>query len=597
MSQINEQDELSGKKFTGRILPRLLPYLRPQLALFLFCLVLVFAATGIALYTPLLLGKIVDKALIPRDFTKLWHLVALYALLEFGRIFLLFAQAILLQRVGQKVMHGIRSDLFGHLIRMPVPFFDQNPAGRLVTRVTNDTANLSELFNAGFISFLADISLIVGVLAIMVAVHWRLGLLALSAFPFMLVCMFYFSRRLRSAFRGSRRSLAMLNGYFAERAGGMPIVQMMGREEYERERYSALSKEFRLRQFDSVYIYSLFHPTITILSGISMVCVIYFGAPIVSTGEIALGTFVAFLAYVQNLYQPIRSITDKYNIYLAAMASAERIFALVDMPEEEGLRCRTAIEHKPSMKGELEFRNVSFQYAARDTETTTRPQALIDVSFSLKAGEHVAVVGATGAGKSTLLSLLFRFYEVQNGKIILDGADLSSIDKHELRRRIGFVQQDVFIFSGTVRENLRLLAPEADDKKILSIATLTGFTTILSRMSDGLDTILDERGSNLSLGERQILSVTRTLLQEPEILVLDEATASVDSVSEKKIQEATQALIRGRTAIIIAHRLSTVQHVDRILVFHQGRLTELGSHAELLAKNSQYAKLIQAQSL
>lgn len=594
----HEQDELSGQRFKGQVFGRLLPYLRPQLKTFAFSLVLVFGVTAVALYNPLLLGRIVDQALVKHDTHALWRLVLLFCSIEVARISMNFAQSILLQRVGQHIMHAIRTDLFSRLLRMPVPFFDQNPVGRLVTRVTNDTSNLSELFNASFISFLSDIALIFGILAIMVAVNWRLGLWGISVFPLMVAFMVYFSKHLRRSFRGSRRALALVNGYFAERVGGMPIIQMMGREDYERRRYEALSIEYRTRQFDSVHLYSLFHPAITILSAVSMIFVIFFGAKAVQSGQLPLGTFVAFLAYVQALYNPVRSITDKYNIYLAAMASAERIFSLLDMPEEEGLREPIPSVRAKQMRGELIFKNVNFRYMSYDQgsgHTPSRPQALVDVSFCIKPGEHIAVVGATGAGKSTLAALLLRFYEAQSGEILFDGKPLNQIDKRELRSRIGFVQQDVFVFAGTIRENLLLLAPHASDERILEVAALSGFSDILAQLPKGLDTILDERGANLSLGERQILAVTRMLLEDPELLILDEATASVDATSEAKIQSATKQLIQGRTALIIAHRLSTVQHVDRIFVFHQGQLIEAGSHNELLTQNGAYARLLKLQ--
>lgn len=588
-------DEISGRKLDDWVFFRLAPYMRPHFIGLLACSFLVLVSAGVALYTPKLLGQIVDRALLPKNHDLLIRLCALYAALELARLTAIFAQSYGLQRIGQAVMHSIRSELFGRLIRMPVTFFDKNPAGRLVTRVTNDTVNLSELFSAGFVMLLSDILLIVGVIAAMLALHWKLGLIAVSVFPIMVLFMTQFSGKLRIAFRRSREVLAKLNGFFAERMSGMPVIQLMEREAFERARYEKLSTEYRDRQFDGVHLYSLFHPAITILSGASIAMVVLFGPSYLREGEIALGTFVSFLAYVQVLYQPVRNITDRYNIFLAAMSSAERIFTLIDMPEEEELRSSDG--SLASLSGELRFENVSFTYAPlTDDGTTARTQAISDVSFQVNEGENVAIVGHTGAGKTTLISLLFRFYEIQSGRILLGGRDIRTLSKPELRKRIGFVQQEVFLFSGTLRENLKLLRPGASDSEILEACKRTGFSRVLAKLPKGLDTELEERGSNISLGERQILAFTRAYLQQPELLVLDEATSSVDRDAEIKIQEAMRELVKGRTSLVIAHRLETVIRADRILVFDKGRLIEEGNHEELLARDGVYARFVKLQN-
>lgn len=588
-------DEISGRRLDDWVFFRLAPYMRPHAAGLVLCSVLVFVSAGVALYTPKLLGQIVDRALLPKDHDLLLRLVLLYAGLELARLTAIFSQSYGLQRIGQSVMHAIRGELFGRLIRMPVTFFDRNPAGRLVTRVTNDTVNLSELFSAGFVMLLSDVLLIVGVIAAMLALHWKLGLIAISVFPVMILFMTHFSGKLRIAFRRSRDVLAKLNGFFAERMSGMPVVQLMERESFERENYRKLSTEYRDRQFEGVHLYSLFHPAITVLSGASIAMVVLFGPPYIRDGEIALGTFVSFLAYVQVLYQPVRHITDRYNIFLAAMSSAERIFTLIDMPEEEELRDSGGTADD-AVSGDLRFENVSFSYAPlAGDETGSRTPAVRDVSFHVREGENVAIVGHTGAGKTTLISLLFRFYDVQSGRILLGGRDIREVSKPELRRRIGFVQQEVFLFSGTLRENLALLRPSAGDEEILEACRKTGFSRVLAKLPHGLDTELEERGGNFSLGERQILAFTRAYLQQPELLVLDEATSSVDRDAEIKIQEAMRELVKGRTSLVIAHRLETVIRADRILVFDKGRLIEEGNHEELLARDGVYARFVRLQ--
>jgi len=379
---------------------------------------------------------------------------------------------------------------------------------------------------------------------------------------------------------------------------GMHIVQLMERESFERAHYRRISEDYRDRQFEGIYLYSLFHPVITVLSAASIAIVLWFGPGFLESKEIALGTFVSFLAYVQVLYQPVRSITDRYNIYLAAMASAERIFTLMDMREEDGVRDERKPGTARASLGSLSFEHVTFQYPVkRQAESLLdgAAPALGDVSFSVKEGETVAIVGHTGAGKTTLTSLLFRFYEPSGGRILMGGRPLSEIPKQELRSRIGFVQQEVFLFSGTLRENLALMRRDLSDSAILEGCARTGFLRIVSRLPKGLDTELDERGANLSLGERQILAFTRVFLQEPDLLVLDEASSSVDRESEILLQKASRELVRGRSALVIAHRLETVRHADRILVFEKGKLVEQGRHRELVSQGGRYSRFVKLQ--
>ncbi len=585
-------DELNGKPFDPKVAHRLLPHLRPNLIRLCLSMSLVFLSAGIALYTPQLLGKIVDKALVPRDLSLLYQLTLLYFGLEVFRLIAVYVQSYQLQKIGQMVMQSIRSDLFGRIMRMPIPFFDQNSTGKLVTRVTNDTVNLSELFSSGFVMLLSDVLLIVGVITAMLALHFKLGLLVISVFPLMVIAMLFFSGRLRIAFRGSREVLAKLNGFFAEQMSGMPVVQLMEREKFERESFEKISVDYRDKQFQGVYLYSLFHPTITILGGMSVAIALWFGPAYVGAQEIALGTFVTFLAYAQVLYQPVRNITDRYNIFLAAMSSAERIFSLLDMAEEPGLREEETHASRPHL-GTLKFDNVTFSYPI--TDEPERAPALQNMSFEIREGETVALVGHTGAGKTTVTSLLFRFYDPSSGTIEFNGIDLKKYSKKELRERIGFVQQEVFLFSGTLRENLSLLRRGVSDTEILAACERTGFAKILHKLPQGLDTLLEERGTNFSLGERQILAFTRVYLQRPDLLVLDEATSSVDRESEVLLQRATNELMKNRSCLVIAHRLETVRHADRILVLERGKLMEVGSHEELLARGGIYSHFVDLQ--
>ena len=588
-----EYDDISGKHLDDKVVLRILPYLKPHRLLFLFTLLLVFVSAGVSLFTPKLLGLMVDRALVPHNHILLIRLCALYGVLEVVRLVCIFTQSFHLQSTGQAVMLAIRQDLFAKLTHMPMIFFDHNPVGKLVTRVTNDTVNLSELFSANFVMLLSDILLIVGVIVAMLLLHVKMGLLVLSVFPLMIYAMTYFAQHLRIAFRNSREVLARLNSFFAERMSGMPIVQLMEREAHEKRRFSKISEEYRARQFEGVYLYSLFHPTITVLSGASIVMVILFAPRFIHLGEIGLGTLISFLAYSQVLYQPVRNITDRYNVFLQAMSSAERIFTLMDMEEEANLR-EPVPDNSLTLSGALEFRNVHFSYYSQQSKQ--RLPALKEVSFSVQPGEKVAVIGHTGAGKTTITSLLFRFYDVDQGQIFLDGKEIREIPKNLLRRKIGFVQQDVFLFSGSLRENLRLLNEDASDAEIMAACQITGFNKVMQRSNFNLDSLLDERGSNLSFGERQILAFTRVCLQKPDLLILDEATSSVDRASEQLIHHAADALTRNRTSLIIAHRMETVLSADRILVLEKGRLLEEGSHSQLLSKNGVYARFAHLQT-
>lgn len=586
-----ELDEITGKAINGKVNRRLFGYLGPFRWTMIVAMGFMFTNVGINLYAPRLLGRIVDGALIPRDHQLLLLLVGLFVGLELLGLSAKFISSYMLQKVGQEVLHALRQDLFGRLTRMPVPFYDRNPTGRLVTRITNDTANLMEIFGPGFVTLAAELLLVLGTFVGMLLLDWRLGLVAISLFPIMTWAMIYFAGRLRVAYREARYSLSALNAFFAERMSGMGTVQLMGMQAHERKRFDALSHDYYERQMASVYVFAFFHPTITILSSSSIALVLYFGGRLNQGEQLPIGVFVSFLAYVQLMFQPVRSLTEKYNIYQNAMSSAERIFSLLDLDEEKELRA-DSLAMKTRLRGEIEFQNVFFAYG---DNAKSENWALRSANFHLNAGSRIAVVGHTGAGKSTLISLLFRFYDPQRGTVLIDGAPISAFPKAYLRRRIGYVQQDVFIFAGTIRENLALLGEGVSDDKMRQAAQLTGLDRVVAKLPNGYETRLDERGSNLSLGERQVLAFTRVLLQGPDILVLDEATSHIDTESEHLIQKAMAEATRNRSSIIIAHRLSTIESADKILVFEKGQIIEAGTHPELVQKKGAYYRFSQSQ--
>ncbi|MCO5142718.1 MAG: ABC transporter ATP-binding protein/permease [Oligoflexia bacterium] len=586
-------DEISGKQLDDKVFYRLIPFLKPYRWQFSVAIVMIFLSASVSIYTPKLLGQIIDDALLQKNQSLLVKLVILFGTLEIVRLLCLFTQSIILQKIGQYVMQNIRKKLYAKLIRMPVSFFDKSPIGKLVTRITNDTVNLSELFSSGFVVLLSDFLIIFGVIGILIYIHPKLGLITISIFPLMILTMVVFSNRLRIAFRNTREVLAKLNAFFAERASGMNIIQMMEKEQYESKQYQALSLDYRIKQFRGVHLYALFQPIITILSACSVALVILFGPNFMRNGEIPLGTLVAYLAYVQVLYQPVRNITDRFNIFLAAMASAERIFTLLDMKEEEDTPQKTNTESGKT-SNDLTFKNVTFTYPS--IGSVANEPALKNLNLHIHEGSTVAIVGHTGAGKTTITSLLLRFYSPEEGEIFIGDKNIQTLGKKELRSQIGYLQQEVFFFSGTVRDNLTIFNKSASEATILRACKDSGFSEVLEKMKLGLDSLLDERATNLSLGERQLLAFTRVFIQAPKILILDEATASIDHHTEEKIQHSLKTLLKGKTTLVIAHRLETVKHADKILVMEKGQIIENGNHQELMSKNGKYAHFVNLQN-
>ncbi len=603
MSEADNQDaridELTGNQVNTSVVQFLLPYMKPFIRLLSFAIILVFITVGARLYGPRLLGEVVDRALIPKNYELLLQLVILFAGIKITQYLGQLGQSYFLTLVGQRVMHKLREDLFAKLIRMPIPFYDRNPTGRLVTRITNDTVNLTELFGPGFVLLLSDLLVIFGVACVMIAIDWRLGLIASSVVPIMIFVMQFFSNKLRKAYREARQSLSTVNAFFAERVTGMDTIQLMGMVEHEQKRFQKVSELYFHKQSASILIFAIFRPTITILSALSISLVLYFGGSYVYEGAIPIGVFVSFLMYVQLMFDPVRSLTEKYNIYQNAMASAERIFSILHYPEEDGLRINKNHRKDHSMDrfhGKIEFENVWFSYSSKSDRSSSRKWALENASFIAPAGKTAAIVGHTGAGKSTLLSLLFRFYSPQMGRIMIDGRDIADMSKLELRSRLGFVQQDVFIFAGTLRENLKVLNKSATNADVQHAVDATGLSKLIAKLPKGLDTELEERGANLSIGERQVIAITRVLIQDPDILILDEATSHIDTETEQNLQQAINTLTKNRTSLVIAHRLSTIADADQVLVFEKGKIVESGPHSDLLEQKGIYYHFWSIQS-
>jgi len=516
-------------------------------------------------------------------------LVIFILVINFG---LNFSQVYAMELAGQKMMHGLRMKIFSHLEELPVSFFDKNPVGRLVTRLTNDIQNVHEMFTSVLVNLVKDVLLVIGIIILLLELNRSLALVSFSVIPLIFVATLFFSRRARDAFREIRLRIAQMNSFFHENFSGIRVIQLFRREKENRRRFEKINEGYYLANMKQISIYAFFVPLVEILSSGAIGLLLWYGGGEVIRGMITLGVLVAFLSYIRMFFQPIRDLSEKYNVLQSAMASLERIFSLLDQNQKSSERVRLGTKplapRKEEIKGNIEFSHVSFSYNGED-------RVLNDVSFSVREGETVAIVGATGAGKTSLLHLLEGFYDVEEGAIFVDGTDIREMDLTHLRSQIGLVMQDTFLFSGDIRENIRMGNMKIGDEKVREVARGVNAEKFIQRLPEGYRTKVGEGGQMLSAGERQLLAFARALSINPKILILDEATSHVDPETERLIQEGLSRLLKGRTAVVIAHRLSTIQHADRIVVLHKGRVREIGSHAELMALKGIYFRLYQMQ--
>jgi ATP-binding cassette subfamily B multidrug efflux pump len=581
-----DDDPTIPKTYDWKLLVRLLRYLRPHKAAVFGAFLLIVLMAALDLTGPYLTKVAIDQHIVRGDAAGLLTVSLLYLatlVLAFG---VRYGQIVILQMTGQKVMQDLRAEIFGHLQRLHVAYFDRNPVGRLMTRVTTDVDAVNELFTSGVVTVFGDLFTLFGIMGVMLALDWRLALVTFSVLPLFFAITDWFRRGARASFRETRKWVARINAFLQETLSGMTVVQLFRREVTTAHDFSEINRAHADANMRALFYYAVFYPAIELLAIVAIALILLYGGGQVLAGTLTVGALVAFIQYSERFWRPISDLSEKFNILQAAMASSERIFLLLDTPpailapEKEHALAR--------VQGGVAFEDVWFSYSGDESFV------LRDISFAVAPGKSVALVGATGAGKTSIISLLQRFYDVQKGRVTLDGVDVRELDPARLRSALALVLQDVHLFSGTIASNIRL-GSDIPDERVRAAARAVGVDRFIEAMPLGYDTEVKERGATLSVGQKQLLSFARALAHDPRVLILDEATSSVDTETEQLIQKGLRVLLAGRTALVIAHRLSTIQHVDEILVLHKGRIRERGTHQQLLAARGLYWRLYQLQ--
>ena len=592
-------DDLLGKAYDARLMRRLLTYLVPYWRQVALALAAIVIGAGAALAQPYLVKVAIDEHIAPRSFAGLDRLAGVYVAVLLAAFAAEYLQTWILQMTGQRIMFDLRMAVYGHLQRLDIRYYDRNPVGRLMTRVTSDVDVLNDLFTAGVVTIFGDALTLVGIMVVMLWMDWRLALVSFAVLPLIVWVTQWFRRNVRESYRIVRGWVARINAFLQEHITGMTTAQVFGRERFDFARFDDIDRRHRDANVESVFYYAVFYPAIEVTSALASALIIWYGGFAVLRGALTFGALVAFLQYSQRFFRPISDMSEKFNVLQSAMASSERIFTLLDEPVHVQSPVAPARLASP-LRGHIVFDHVWFSYASRPAgEDAGRdgdtPWVLKDVSFEVRAGERVGIVGATGSGKTTLINLLLRYYDVQRGRITIDGVDIRAMDLAELRRVFSLVLQDVHLFAGTVADNIRLGEPSIDDAAVERAARAVHAHAFIERLPQQYHGHVAERGSTLSVGQKQLLSFARALAFNPHVLVLDEATSSVDTETEALIQDALGVLMRGRTTIAIAHRLSTIQDMDSIIVLHKGVVREQGTHQELLAARGIYFKLFELQ--
>ncbi|HEY4642337.1 MAG TPA: ABC transporter ATP-binding protein [Thermoanaerobaculia bacterium] len=636
MADIERHEDEGAKAFDPHLARRLLRYLKPYRARATFSVFLVILSSMMEIAGPAIVAVAIDLYVKPMQGSHVsgislrigawltghgWALdpisginlaAAIYFIVLIGGFAVLYTQMVLMNLMGQYIMYDLRKQIFGHLQKLDIQFFDRNPVGRLMTRVTTDVDALNEMFTAGFVSIFGDIFVLAGIVGMLFWMNWRMALVLFSIIPLIVLVSAWFRRGARVTYRATRARIAAINAFLQEHISGMATVQLFNREAEEAEKFDGLNARHRDANLQSVFYYSVFYPVVELVETIGLALIVWYGGGQVLRGMLSIGTLIAFFQYAQRFYEPISDLSEKYNILQAAMAASERIFKTLDTPPRIVDDGTLEIDHFES----IEFRDVCFAYneaGTRDegrgsTKAVDSPSSLVpasppaspewvlkNVSFTVRRGDRIALVGHTGAGKTTVTSLLLRFYEPQRGEILVNGVDIRKYTVTSLRALFAIVQQDFFLFTGSIAQNISLNDENITSERVREAARRVQADRFIQRLPNGYDSEVKERGAGLSVGEKQLLSFARALAFNPPVLILDEATSSIDTETEVLIQEAIQTLMTGRTSIVIAHRLSTIRSADTILVFHHGEIRERGTHEELMQQEGLYRKLYEIQ--
>lgn len=584
--EIFGEDEVLGKAYDAKLMKRLLGFIAPYKKYVIFAIVLNIFVAILSAVGPMLTKIAVDDYISKSDY----HGLLIISLVLTGSLILQATIQYFLtyftQFIGQKTLYDMRTKIFNHIQTLALKFFDRTPIGRLVTRATNDVEALGELFSSGIVMVFYDIFIIIGILVFMFFMDVSLSLVTLTVLPVLIYGTFLFRKKARESYRDVRLYLARLNAYMQEHVTGMSVVQIFNKQEDEFNKFSLINDDYKKTNIQSIFYYAVFYPGVELLSAIAVGLIIWYGGGEVIQKSLTIGVLFAFIQYTEMFFRPIRDLSEKYNIMQTAMASSERIFKLLD--NQTIIKNPDHPVQLENVKGSIEFKNVWFAYNGDE-------YVLKDISFNINPGETVAIVGHTGAGKTSIINTFTRFYDINKGKILLDGIEIEKLDKKELRKYISMVLQDVFLFSGTIKSNINLYDDNISDEQVIEAARIVGADKFIETLPDKYNEEVKERGATLSVGQKQLISFARALAYNPKILILDEATSSVDTETEHLIKNAIEKLLVGRTAIVIAHRLSTIQNADKIIVLHKGEIRETGNHQQLLAKKGIYYKLYQLQ--